>query len=133
MQALRGGAAVPAGGVPASKLKDYLERETPRIAKDAKHQQKPEVLNGLPADPEPAFGNALPIAAINVNIKFKPTRNGQILLEGPDGETIRQDPASSGPWQLHLEKGLHVLCDLDTHEEEIVRVRSLEGVMEIEF
>jgi Caspase domain len=60
LTALRGAAAVPAGGVPATTLKGYLESEVPRLALIDGYVQEPEIANGLPANPEPVFGKAKP-------------------------------------------------------------------------
>lgn len=60
MDALKGAAAELTGGVRASKLKEYLEVNTPLIAKANSHIQKPEVVNGLDAAEEPLFGHARP-------------------------------------------------------------------------
>src|SRR6202008_593202 len=57
---LRGAAAIPTGGVPATNLKGYLEREVPRLALIDGYVQEPEIANGLPANPEPVFGTAKP-------------------------------------------------------------------------
>jgi hypothetical protein len=58
MSALRGYAAVKPGGVPASKLKNYLEENVPAVAKTDGYIQEPEVINGLKGDP--LFGSAPP-------------------------------------------------------------------------
>jgi Caspase domain len=58
MSALRGAAAVKTGGVPASKLKNYLEENVSALAKTDGYVQEPEVVNGLRGDP--LFGSAPP-------------------------------------------------------------------------
>jgi hypothetical protein len=58
MKALRGAAAIPNGGVPASKLKNYLEENVPLLAKVDNWNQDSEVVNGLKGDP--IFGSAPP-------------------------------------------------------------------------
>ena len=136
LEALRGGAAAPGGGVSASGLKAYLERETPRIARDHDHEQHSEVDNGLLAAPEPIFGSAPPpdpgrLAA--VTIRFRPDRTAEVVLEGPDLAEIRRGPAGSGPWTLQLGPGQHVLTDQATGEERSVKVRPGTEVLDVEF
>lgn len=58
MAALRGAAAISGGGVPASRLKMYLEENVPLLANAAGYIQDPEVINGLKGDP--LFGSAPP-------------------------------------------------------------------------
>jgi Caspase domain len=58
MSALRGAAALKTGGVPASKLKNYLEENVSTLAKTDGYVQEPEVINGLKGDP--LFGSAPP-------------------------------------------------------------------------
>jgi hypothetical protein len=60
LEALRGAAAISSGGVPAGNLKKYLEKRVPDLALVDGYVQKPEIVNGLPADPEPIFGTAKP-------------------------------------------------------------------------
>jgi len=58
LEALRGAAAVDGGGVPAGNLKKYLEKRVPELAILDGYIQQPEIVNGLPSDPEPVFGSA---------------------------------------------------------------------------
>jgi hypothetical protein len=122
MNALRGGAAQPGGGVTAEALKEYLETETPRIAAANHQSQAPEIINGLAAAPPPIFGSYAPAGQLNVTISFTPTRLGPILLEGPDLSEIKRGPASSGPWTLPLSKGLYSLTDLGNNGQFTFRV-----------
>jgi hypothetical protein len=62
LQALRGNAAQAGGGVPASKLKTYLEENTPKLAKADGYDQTPEIVNGLSGDP--VFGSAEPTPSL---------------------------------------------------------------------
>lgn len=132
LAALRGGAARTEGGVPAGRLKEYLEAETPRIAQQSGHAQKPEVVNGFPAAPEPLFGSAPP-ATMNVTIRFRAARAGEIVLEGPELQDIKRGPASGGPWRLRLDKGLYILREENATGEMSLRVRSGEELVDVEF
>jgi hypothetical protein len=60
LEALRGAASIPTGGVPAGDLKKYLEKRIPALALVDGYDQNPEIVNGLPTDPEPVFGSAKP-------------------------------------------------------------------------
>lgn len=136
LEALWGGAAVPSGGVPASRLKEYLERETSRIAHDHEHEQRADVDNGLLAAREPIFGSAPPPdpgTLVIVTIRFRPDRTGEVVLEGPDLAEIRRGPANAGPWTLPLGPGQHVLTDKVTGEERSVKVRPGTEVLDVEF
>jgi hypothetical protein len=131
MAGLSGGAARPAGGVPASALKQYLEAETPRIAAEYGHNQTPEVINGFPSESEPIFGSALP--RVNLEIRFRENRTGMMVLEGPNTRVVRQGDAATGPWRLNLGGGLHVLRDAGSGEEKVIRFRPEEGVQHVDF
>lgn len=133
MSALRGGAAIEGGGVPAGNLKEYLEIHTPRIAAEHKHSQIPEIVNGLLTGFAPAFGNYKPIGKVNVNITFKAGRIGLVVLEGPDLRELKRADASTAPWNVHLERGLHALRHLNTGETMPFRVESPEGVSDVNF
>lgn len=133
MNALRGGAAIASGGVPAQRLKEYLELHTPRIAAEHNHAQTPEVINGLPAGSGAAFGSFKPIGKVNICISFKAERTGIIVLEGPDLEEIKRGDVSTAPWNLHLERGWHAFRQLNTGETTQFRVESAEEVSDVEF
>src|SRR5205823_5041008 len=94
LRALRGDAAQAAGGVKANDLKEYLEREIPRIANDDGHNQRPEVNNGLAAGS--LFGQYQPNAP-TVTIQLTGQRQGAIILEGPDLTVIGQQIAPLPP------------------------------------
>ena len=117
--------------MPASKLKAYLETETPRIARESGHVQKPEVVNGFPTDNEPVFGNARP--DVNVEITFTDTHKNRIILEGPDAREVESGDASTGPWRMKLSNGLHVLREEGTENEKVLRIRSGEEVLHVIF
>jgi hypothetical protein len=132
LAALWGGAARDEGGVPASRLKGYLETVTIEIAERNGHKQKPEVLNGFPKDNEPVFGTAVP-ASYNVEIRFSPQRTGEMVLVGPDNQEIRRAPATGGPWRLQLSTGLHIIEDTVSGDIQPIRYEKLAGVRNVEF
>ena len=134
LAALRGGAAGPTPGVQPSALKEYLEREVPRIAARSKHLQTARVpQNDLPDGPAFLFGSAPASAPANVQIRFKDGRTGEIVLTGPDLAEIRRGPASSGPWMLPLAPGLHELKDMQSGEVVNIRHQPAGGVLDVEF
>lgn len=49
------------------------------------------------------FGSA--VVQGNVRTAFLPQRRGTMLLEGPDLQPIREDDATTGPWDLTLGPG----------------------------
>jgi len=128
---LRGGAAGSGGGVTASDLKKYLLAETPRIAKESGHQQRPQIVNGFDTLSEPVFGAALPEKA--VLITFKPDRVGPIILEGPRADVLGEHDVADGPWRVTLSPGMHVLTDEATGYEKVLRFRPSRGVTDVEF
>ena len=132
LAALWGGAAREEGGVTASRLKGYLETATSEIAERNGHKQKPEVLNGFPANDEPVFGAASP-ASYNVQIRFSPQRTGEMVLVGPDNREIRRAPAATGPWRVHLSTGLHIIEDTLSGEILPIRYEKAEGVRDVQF
>jgi hypothetical protein len=87
MWALRGAVAAPGGGVPASKLKQYLEENVPELAKRDGFVQQPEVVNGLNGDP--LFGSAPPMPPDKVMIPITPTK--------PGGSTPKTRDVRRGP------------------------------------
>lgn len=56
-----------------------------------------------------------------------------IALEDKDMEIVRRDDVSTQPWQVKLQRGIHVLREEDTNEEKIIRFRPEEGVNHVEF
>lgn len=137
IKALKGEAAEVGGGVRASRLKEYLEINTPEIAKLAKHSQMPEVQNGLPANPDPIFGSATPPAhpnTVSVKVSFANPQLGQIILEDGNLTAIKQGVSSSGPWSLKLKRGNYVLRDQNGAAERSIRITGHEsGVVNVQF
>jgi hypothetical protein len=128
---LYGAASDAAGGVPAAKLKSYLDTESRRIATEKGHTQIPEIINGFSDVDEPRFGTALPLA--NAHITFTQARQGRIILESHTLKSVREGDASTGPWDVPLEKGLYVIREEETGEEKPIRFRLEEGVLNVEF
>ncbi len=125
MAALKGGAAEPGGGVRASRLKEYIEVNTPLIARAANHHQRPEVVNGLDAKNDPLFGSALQSRrALTVVIAFAPGTVGEVVVEDGQLRELHRGDAGSGPWRIALQEptrlGVHSLSD---GREITVRVR----------
>lgn len=134
LDALRGGAARTGGGVTASELKKYLERETPLLAQRDKRAQMPEVINGMSAveGEEPVFGRYPPRARFLFH--FRNHHRGPIVLEGPDTQMIQRWDASQSPVEHSLSAGwLYVLRDEATGDEKVLRVRAVEGLSHVEF
>ena len=130
LDALRGAAAEPTGGVTASRLKDYLEVNTQDIAARSNHAQRPEVLNGLNGDA--VFGHASPTAAMSTHLEITLTdaRVGPVVLENPDVEEIWRSDATGGPWRIeNLSRGLYMLRDLSNADERGVRVTGEEETL----
>lgn len=125
MAALKGGAAEATGGVRASRLKHYIEINTPLIARAANHLQRPEVVNGLDADNDPLFGSALPSRrAVTVVIAFAPGTVGEVVVEDGQLRELRRGDAGSGPWRIPLEQPTRLgVRSLSTDREVTVRVR----------
>lgn len=132
LAALWGGAARDEGGVPASRLKDYLEAATIEIAERNGHKQTPEVINGFLSNNEPVFGAALP-ASYNLEIRFNPARVGEMVLVGPDNQEIKRAPAATGPWRVQLSAGLHIIEDTASGDIQPIRYEKLKGVRYVDF
>jgi hypothetical protein len=131
LAALKGGAARPAGGVTAGELKRYLELNVPRIAREYDHVQNAQVITDFSQDAQPVFGSALPEA--NFRIEFSPPRAGEMVLEGPDLEEIRRGDASTGPWELALQKGRYLLSDVASGERLDIPFRPSQEVTVVTF
>jgi len=134
LDALRGGAARPEGGVTASVLKTYLERETPLLAQRAGHPiQRPEVVNGLGSDQgkEPVFGRYLPGA--RYRIRFTPGRPGPVVFVGPDLRVLFRWQPAQGPVECPLSQGLYALRDETSGDEKSLRVTEGAGVYDVDF
>jgi Caspase domain len=126
---LWGGAADPGGGVSSTKLKQYLEAETVSIASAAQHQQKPEVLDGLPAGT--MFGRALPV--LELRIEIDAARDGTVVLEGPGLEEVRRSDTTPPPWEVDLTGGTHMLHDLKTGELRELPFRPAKARQNVQF
>lgn len=138
LEALRGAAADPGGGVRASKLKEYLEVRTPVIADRHHHVQRSEVVNGLKSDTEPLFGSARPKTqghGVNVHVSFQPHRVGEVIVEDGQLQVLRQGDASSGPWRVVVAgRNLLLIRHPTSGDEKIVRVDGdEEGDIHVEF
>jgi hypothetical protein len=133
LAALRGGAAGPAGGVTASALATFLEDHVPRLAREHGHEQDVDVENNLARarEPEPIFGNALPEA--DFRILFTDRRRGEIQLVGPHHEVIRVGDATTGPWDVPLKQGLHMLIECQTGETHSFYFLPEDGVADVFF
>ncbi len=131
MAALWGQAAEASGGVRVSRLKEFLEINTPRVAKDHGHIQNVEVPSSF--SQTSLFGSARPPEAIDVKVSFKAERQGPIALVGPDNGEIKRDVPASGPWHLSLVPHLHLLVDEGTGAEKSLRLNCVEGAIHVEF
>jgi hypothetical protein len=130
LQALQDGTSTPGEGVTAEELKTYLELHVPRLASS---RQRPEVLNGL--DGSVRFGAAARADAtrqLPVTIAFG-SRSAEISLEGPDAIELRRDMAGTGPWQMNLRAGLHVITDMEKRDEKIFRVQPGKEPLHVDF
>jgi hypothetical protein len=128
---LHGAAARAEGGVTAHALQNHLEKEVTRIAAEAGHSQNARVLTTFKMAADPVFGSAMPAA--NFRISFKPTRSGAIRLEDPDLNVVREDDVKTGPWDVRLQKGMHLIEELGTHEQMPIPFRPTAGVTSVEF
>ncbi len=125
--ALKGAAAEPGGGVRASKLKEYLEVNTPLIAKASNHIQKPEVVNGLNANVDPLFGHARPpvqVPGFAVNIAFTSVANGEAVVEDGQLRELKRGDVATGPWRISVSGRTMLLVRLlPNGPEKIIRVQ----------
>lgn len=138
MDALKGAAAEPNGGVRASKLKEYLEVHTPLIAQASRHIQKPEVVNGLDAQNDPLFGHArpsTPATGFVVNIAFRSFASGEAVVEDGQLRELKRGDVATGPWRIPLSgRTMLMLRYLPTGAEKIVRVDESETeALNVEF
>lgn len=128
---LRGGAARPEGGVALKDLKEYLEVETFSLANKDNVKQQPVIRTEFPEQNNVFFGSAVPEK--NVIINFVNGRVGPIRLEDPETNLIREGEVNSGPWDLTLYKGNHVLIDLSTGEMKLIRFEPSNTLQHVEF
>lgn len=131
IQALNGAAAETGGGVRASKLKEYLEVNTPLIAKAHQQIQKPEVVNGLDGGSDPLFGHALPLQpkqGFAVHVSFTSSQNGEIVAEDGQLRILKRGDASTGPWRIPI-RGPNVLLIRNeaTGDEKSIRIKADES------
>lgn len=130
MAALKGSAAEPTGGVRASKLKEYLEVNTPLIAKASSHIQKSEVVNGLDAAANPLFGHAKPPAQVSgfaVILVFKSFANGEAVVEDGQLCELKRGDVSTGPWHIPVSgRTMLLVRHLPTGTEKTIRVQGNE-------
>jgi hypothetical protein len=133
LNGLWGAAAEPGGGVRAMRLKEYLEKEVPRLAKLSNHKQSPVIVPEFPTAEEPVFGSASPVPVKpNVRITFKADTLGQIELEGPEIDTFRRTDASVGTWPLSLRAGSYILRRTNAPELRFL-VDSLHEVKDVAY
>jgi uncharacterized caspase-like protein len=130
LSGLRAGAARPEGGVTARGLKQYLELYVEPMSGGRQKPQIPIDMSESAAD-SMLFGSALPEA--NVEISFHPDRSGTIELIGPDAEVVKSGDASGGPWRLRLRRGVHILHDVATADERVIRFTPAAEVTRVEF
>ena len=133
LQALKGAAAGPQGGVKVSKLKEYLEREVPRIAAEHNHKQNVRISHNFDAAQDPILGSALPMVQDNVEIRFNPERRGIIELEGPNLTILKRGDVSTGPWLLTLSRGHYLLHELETGQQKHLRFQPQQEVTRVDF
>ncbi|RJG09035.1 caspase family protein [Pseudomonas cavernicola] len=130
MNALKGAAAEPTGGVRASKLKEYLEVNTPLIAKASNHIQNSEVVNGLDTTADPLFGHAKPPAqapGFAVNLVFRSVAKGEAVVEDGQLRELKRGDVSTGPWRIPVSgRTMLLLRYLPTGAEKTIRVQGNE-------
>lgn len=133
LSGLWGAAAEETGGVPLQALKAHLEREVPRLAAAAGHQQVPHVLYDFPETDLPVFGTATRVTKAQVTIRFTPTRSGEIVLEDGTTLVIKKGDVGSGPWELELGRGWYHLTETVTGEDKGFRFIPESGAIDVEF
>lgn len=130
LDALNGAAADPAGGVRASKLKEYLEVHTPRIAVAKNQIQYPEVVNGLSALNDPLFGlfkPPIPVQGVAVIISFKSVASGVAVIEDGQLRELRRGDVTTGPWRIPISgRTMLMVRYLPKGTERVVRVEGNE-------
>jgi hypothetical protein len=134
LDALRGGASGAGGGVTASELKKYVERETRLLAKNDGRVQVPVIRNEMIAvdGEEPIFGRYPPRPTVEFH--FGGSRRGPIALLGPDTREVKRWDVSQSPMVFHLSPvWLYALCDLATGEEKVVRVTPSQEMTRVDF
>lgn len=114
MEALRGGAAQTSGGVPARRLKQYVENRTRKLAEADGQYQLPEVDLNFVRENEPIFGSAIPSRVLEITFSSHRV-NRNINVIGPDDDIVDTIIATNTPFHLHLGIGLHLLVDPIDH------------------
>ncbi|KUI97426.1 caspase family protein [Vibrio sp. MEBiC08052] len=110
LEALNGNAAQTQGGVPAKRLKQYVENRTRALAENDGKTQIPEVDISFISENEPIFGDALP--SRKVVIAFSTAKVGRnIDVIGPEDSVLKTIVATEQPVSLPLGAGIHLLCD----------------------
>ena len=105
LKALNGEAAEPSGGVRASRLKEYLDVNTPLIAKASNHTQIPEVINGFDSSIDPLIGHARPVkhpSAIQVRVTFNPLLSGEAVIEDGQLKELKRSDVATAPWLIQV-------------------------------
>jgi hypothetical protein len=111
------GAVQPQGDATARTLKRYLEANVEQIAKGCRSR---------PATADPTrcgrrrsgcHDIRQRVARGHVEIAFRAGRTGMIELIGPTADILKADDATTGPWRLRLDKGLHLLYAVATNEQ----------------
>lgn len=114
------GAAANNGLIGADDLRDYLKKETPKLAQNNGYKQIPEVYHSFTGNP-----SLHTVAQINsnVNIIFEPTRNYMVeLLDGGLNVIATYDASQSKNSSVQLSKGLYLLRDTVTDEKKPFQV-----------
>ncbi len=110
IEALNGNAAQTQGGVPAKRLKQYVENRTKILAENDGKTQLPEVDISFVSNNEPIFGNATPTREIIITFSgTKIDRNIDVI--GPEDTVVKTIVATSQPMNLPLGAGIHLLYD----------------------
>jgi hypothetical protein len=130
LEGLRGGAIdAETGRTTADRLRDYLERETPRQASALGLKQQARVVSEFNGEAAYDFGPRRMVTPnAHVRIEFSAERTGIIELEAPSGAILKREDATTGPWDLDLERdAVHVLRELRTATERVLRPRMTTG------
>lgn len=98
LNALRGAAARPGGGVVGRDLAAHLDHEVPLLSQKSGKTQIPKVIYGFSTlYGDPVFGRAKPEST--VEILFNARRTGLYCLYGPDGTVVHSGNAPTVvPW-----------------------------------
>lgn len=119
MMGLKGAASNQEGMITTSSIKGFLKTKVEEIAKTHDQQQSvgfedsfttEGIIIGAPANTK----------FITLELMFSST--GNILLEGPDLNMIRQGHSSTGPWKLEIEKGIYTITNTNTGNTGYIRI-----------